>query len=142
MATIRHQLLIRADQDKIFEALTTQEGLSNWWTRTCTCKPEVGFENEFRFGEQFLNRMKILDLQKDKRVEWECVEGADEWIGTHVIFDIEEKPDGKIFLNFQHAGWKDATEFFSNCNFNWGRFLLSLKYLLEKGKGNPFPDVL
>ena len=70
------------------------------------------------------------------------MKGADEWIGTHIIFEIEEKPDGKVFLNFQQSGWKGETEFFANCNFNWGRYLLSLKLFLEKGKGNPFPDPL
>lgn len=139
MATIKHYLLIRSSKDKIYEAITTQQGLSSWWTKTCTAKPEIGFVNQFNF-EQFYNRMKVIDLEINKQAEWECLDGADDWIGTHVIFSIVEKNDGKLFLDFRHAGWETDNIFFAECCFKWGMYLLSLKHLLENGKGHPFPD--
>ena len=33
MADIRHRVGIGAPQDRIYQALTTPEGLSGWWTR-------------------------------------------------------------------------------------------------------------
>ena len=41
---------------------------------------------------------------------------------------------------FRHAGWKAPVEFMHHCSTKWAVFLLSLKALVETGKGRPFPD--
>lgn len=141
MAEIYHQLILRSSSEKIFHAITTQEGLASWWTRETTASPEIGFVNQFRFGAPHGNEMKVTRLEQNS-VEWECVGGPQEWIGTKVKFQIREKESGGFLLDFTHSGWASATEFFGVCNFNWGRYLLSLKHLLEKGQGHPYPDFL
>jgi len=137
MPAIRHQGLIRADRARIYDALTTQDGLSSWWTKETTARPEVGFVNEFRFGDLIRNRMKVVGLEPGKRVEWECIESVREWVGTRIVFEITEK-EKLNFLDFSHDGWKEEGEFFAICNFNWGRYLISLRDLCEKGTGSPF----
>lgn len=137
MPAIRHRVLIRADRAKIYHALVAEEGLSGWWTTDCTARPEVGFVNEFRFGKLIRNKMKVVGLEPGRRVEWECIESVREWTGTRIVFEITEK-ENLNFLNFSHTGWPEEGELFAKCNFNWGRYLKSLKDLCETGKGSPF----
>jgi uncharacterized protein YndB with AHSA1/START domain len=141
MAHIHHQMPIKAEKRIIFEAITSQKGLSKWWTKDCIAQPVLEFVNQFKFGDALENHMKVIDLQPDKRVEWECIKSVEEWLGTRVIFEIIEK-DGMNFLNFLHSGYENEDEFFASCNFNWARYLISLQNFCEKGKGSPFnPDI-
>jgi uncharacterized protein YndB with AHSA1/START domain len=135
MTTIRHNVAIKATPGKIFQAITTQEGLANWWAKQTTAKPEAGFVNIFTFGK-IRNEMKITRLTPDKTVEWECINSIEEWVGTNISFDLEEK-DGRTILRFAHSGWRAVTDTFADCNYNWALFMKSLKSLCETGTGTP-----
>jgi uncharacterized protein YndB with AHSA1/START domain len=139
MADIRHYLVIRAPKEKIYKAVTEQEGLAGWWTPTNTARPEAGSVAVFDFGDRYHNEMRIALLEPGERVEWECLEGDKEWIGTRFHFDIEAKEDHCI-LRFGHTGWREATDFFANCNYHWGFYMRSLKKYCETGMGEPFSE--
>ena len=72
-------------------------------------------------------------------VTWEVVAGPDVWIGTKVTFDLRQDDDYAIVL-FKHAGWKEPIEFMHHCSTKWATFLMSLKSMLETGKGAAFPN--
>lgn len=133
MADIYHMIAIRAAKTSIYTAITTQEGLSQWWLPDAIAKPEIGYVNEFRVGSKFINKMKVIDLQPNQRAEWECINDNDEWTGTHIIFEIEEKEDTS-YLHFKQTGWKVQTEFYGNCSFHWARHLIILKHYCETGQ--------
>jgi hypothetical protein len=40
---------------------------------------------------------------------------------------------------FSHEGWKQPVEFMYHCSTKWATFLMSLKKLVETGKGEPAP---
>ena len=69
MAIIYHRIPIKASKPSVFEAITSQEGISQWWTSDCVVKPVVGFVNEFRFGAETHYRMKVVLLQPGRSVE-------------------------------------------------------------------------
>lgn len=135
MAEIRINVVIKAIPEKIYNAITTQEGLASWWAKQTTAKPEPGFVNVFTFGK-FRNEMKVTTLTPNKRVEWKCVNSIEEWIGTDIIFDLEEK-EGNTVLRFTHGGWRAITDTFAGCTYDWASFLKSLKALCETGTGTP-----
>ena len=83
--------------------------------------------------------MKVLELDPAKRVLWQVVDGPQEWIGTKVSFDLRQDGDWTIVL-FKQQGWKEPVEFMHHCSTKWAVFLLSLKSLLETGKGAPAPN--
>jgi hypothetical protein len=93
---------------------------------------------EFRFAVGGFD-MKVVELVPGKRVLWEVDEGPDEWVGTHVSFDLRQEGEFTIVL-FEHRGWAEPVEFMYHCSTKWGTFLLSLKQLLETGQGAPDPD--
>ena len=69
---------------------------------------------------------------------WQVVTGPAEWVGTKIHFELKQEDDFTIVL-FKHEGWKEPVEFMYHCSTKWGTFLMSMKSLLETGKGNPSP---
>jgi uncharacterized protein YndB with AHSA1/START domain len=137
MSAIKHYLIIRSSPEKIYKALTTKEGIANWWTVQTEIGSKVGDVNIFDFDEQYHNKMEIVALQPGKKVEWKCLVGDTEWIGTSFIFEIEKENDHSV-LRFTHGNWQEETDFFASCNYHWGYYMRSLKLYCETGKGTPF----
>ncbi len=69
---------------------------------------------------------------------WEVVDGPEEWIGTTVRWELKREDDYTVIL-FKHQDWKEPVEFMHHCSTKWAVFLMSLKSLLETGKGIPDP---
>jgi uncharacterized protein YndB with AHSA1/START domain len=124
------------DTSKVFNAITTQQGLSSWWTTGVQAKPEVNSIASFRFIPEHLMEMKVTNLEENKRVEWLCITGDKQWIGTKIIFNIEPQEDS-INLRFSHIDWKDKSDLFAVCNYHWGLYMKSLKNFIETGQGDP-----
>jgi uncharacterized protein YndB with AHSA1/START domain len=140
MPDILHRIGIKASSpDDTYQALTTCEGLSAWWTDDTTGQNKVGGVLKFRFGKRGGFDMKVLELKPNQRVLWQVVDGPAEWIGTKVSFDLKQDGDYTIVL-FKHEGWKEPVEFMHHCSTKWAIFLLSLKSLLETGQGAPYPN--
>jgi uncharacterized protein YndB with AHSA1/START domain len=139
MTAIKHLLVIKSSPEKIYSAITTNEGTAKWWTEQSEIGNKVGDINIFDFGDRYHNEMIILNLIPNKKVEWECLVGDKEWIGTKLIFEIEEKDKNSV-LKFTHGNWREETDFFASCNYHWGYYMRSLKLFCETGKGNPFQN--
>ena len=140
MPDILHRVGIKSrDTNRTYQALTTIEGLSGWWTNDTKGDTAVGGTLQFRFGPAGGFDMTVLDLQPDRRVFWEVVDGPAEWIGTTIEFSLRQE-EGYTIVLFKHAGWREPVEFMHHCSTKWATFLLSLKSLVEQGKGTPHPD--
>jgi len=163
MKSIRQNVLIAASAEKVYRALTSQEGLAGWWTPDATARAEVNSIARFPFKFptfEFFMEMKVTGLKPNVRVEWECLASADEWIGTTISFGLEtgdkatlgnahpelmgqleqQKAENGTLVIFEHNGWKEYTPMFSECSYTWGQFLRSLKRLCETGNGQPWPN--
>ncbi len=142
MAEIFHQVGVAATIDKVYQALTTLEGLSFWWTKA-TGNTTLNNKLVFHFGEQALAKqtieMTIQELIPNKKVVWRCTEKEGEWKDTIISYDLVETNE-QVFVNFSHTGWSEQTELCSHCNTKWAMFLISLKDYLETGTGRPFPN--
>ena len=143
MPDIRHRVVISAPLANVYEAVATAEGISDWWPRDgVKGESKVGGTLAFYFGHTDPAAvMEITRLDPQGHVNWTCVQGADEWVGTKVSFDLKSNGDDTVVM-FAHADWKEPGEFMSHCSARWAYFLLSLKSLEETGKGTPFPDDL
>jgi uncharacterized protein YndB with AHSA1/START domain len=138
MVDILHRAGIKASAAEVYAALTTVEGLAGWWTTNTQGKGnDLGGVLQFRFGAGGFD-MKVVELDPDKRVLWEVVDGPEEWIGTQVDWSLDQVDDYTVVL-FKHQGWKEPVEFMHHCSTKWAVFLMSLKSLIETGKGAPDP---
>jgi len=130
MTDIKHKLTIKTSSDKVYNAITIQQGLRSWWAKQTIAKPEVGFVNIFTFGTA-KNEIKVAALEPDKKVVWDVINSAEEWNGTSISFTLEEK-DNKTILRFNHAGWRAVTDFYAECNFAWAQFMTSLNHIARQ----------
>jgi uncharacterized protein YndB with AHSA1/START domain len=138
MVDILHRVGIVSSPDDVYEALSTREGLSTWWTNATQGESKVGGVLQFRFEAGGFD-MKVLELDPAKHVLWQVVDGPEEWIGTKIRWELKQEGDYTIVL-FKHQGWREPVEFMHHCSTKWAVFLMSLKSLLETGKGAPAPS--
>lgn len=137
MNSIFHKITIESSPDAVFEALSTESGLSSWWTKA----KQEGDNITFYFGPNGEHQvvMKQLPADSDHEVKWQCIAGPWETKGEFVF--LIQKDDRGASLDFAHHGWQEADDFYKHCNAKWGFFLaVSLKRYLETGKGQPHPE--
>jgi len=139
MHELKHLVVINAPADAVYRAIAEQAGLAGWWTTDTVAEPAVDSIAEVRFGDRYLNRMRIARLDPDSHVEWVCLDGDREWIDTTFTFDLEARGDQTI-VRFEHGNWRHKKDFFANCNTHWGAYMRSLKSYCETGTGDPFTD--
>jgi len=133
MPDILHRVGINASPQRVFEALSTIDGLRRWWTTETAGDANKGSVIDFGFCE-----MKVLDSTAGKLVRWRCIRGPEGWTGTEVSFNLIRK-DQQTFVLFKHAKWKRPIEFMHHCSTKWAVFLLSLRDWVERGEGRPAP---
>jgi uncharacterized protein YndB with AHSA1/START domain len=140
MASIKHLFHINASKEKVFEALTTIKGLSEWWTVTTAGDCNLDGIIQFRFGDMGGPDMKVKEIKPNELVTWECVSENDGWQGHIFSFHLDTN-DNKTRVRFEQSGWKDTGDFYASCNFSWGRYMESLRQLCQTGKGEAFGSV-
>lgn len=137
MANIEHIQYVNSPASKVYEVLTTEKGLAEIWTQELSFTAQLGAVNEFSFGDEEPTKMRISELIPDRKMAWHCIDSDPEWIGTNISFEINEI-DGKTSVILRHTDWREVTDYYRFCNYNWAIFLLSLKQYCEEGVGIPF----
>src|SRR5262245_41741206 len=143
MADIVHRVGIKAPVSKVYTALSTIDGLAGWWTAATSGRSKVGGAIAFRFhsetGEEIGGfDMDVLELAPDEKVRWRVMAGPAEWVGTDIEFSLAQQ-DGYTLVMFGHRKWREEVEFMAHCSTKWATFLLSLRDMVESGKGKPAP---
>jgi uncharacterized protein YndB with AHSA1/START domain len=146
MFDIVHRVGIKAPASQVYAALATIDGLAAWWTRNTTGVSKAGGQIDFRFrtadGEEIGGfGMDVLELTPEQKVRWRVKDGPAEWIGTDIEFLLSRQDDFTIVM-FSHRKWREEVEFTAHCSTKWATFLLSLRDLVETGKGQPSPNDL
>lgn len=138
---IEHKLSIKASASSIYNALSTEKGISGWWAKKAEVATEVGGTSLLSFNKQGtiveMSFQTIL-LEPNKKVVWKCIENANPaWLNTEIISEITAHGD-VCEVNFTHAGfdskWKDQ-EAFTMTKATWSHFMDSLRSFCEKGEG-------
>ena len=139
MPDIIHRIGNKASPEQIYPLLTTDTGLSTWWTIDTKGAAEAGSIIEFRFGGSGPD-FKVIELIPYELVRWQH-SGVmpKDWMDTDIVFGLDQ--DGEqTLVHFTHGNWCEASSFMAHCSMKWAVFLLSLKDVVETGKGKPYPD--
>jgi len=141
MPEIMHLIKIRAAQDRVYQAVSTAEGIRNWWTRDTVLDPKVGGTGEFGFyGHRMVIKVKVAELTPPSHVAWDAASSTGgSFDGTTISFDLKSD-EGVTSLLFAHRGFKVGGNNIASATTRWGFYLLSLKRHLEGGKGTPNPE--
>jgi uncharacterized protein YndB with AHSA1/START domain len=138
MSEIIHRVGVACSAGEVYAALTTDRGLSRWWTTDTSGAGGVGSIIHFRFGGAGPD-FEVVELQADSLVRWKhSGEIPGDWVGTEVSFQLKSE-GSQTFVRFSHSNWREPSDFMAHCSTKWAMFLLSLKDAIEKGEGNPYP---
>ncbi len=138
--SIKHLFHIEASKQKVFDAISTIEGLSNWWTVQTEGNSRLNETIQFDFGETKGPTMKVIRLEPGKEIVWQCVASDHGW-KDHIYTFLLDENEGKTRVQFSHSGWKEPGDFYAHCNFTWGRYLESLRQYCQKGVSMAFGAV-
>jgi len=139
MAEIKHRVGISGSAADVYRLLSTNQGLSEWWTRDTRGAGEVGSTIQFRFGGDGPD-FEVIELIPDRLVRWRhSGKIPAEWIGTEIVFELEQQ-DHQTILLFNHYNWGQSSSFLAHCSTRWGIFMMSIKSCIETGVGHPFPN--
>ena len=141
MSDILHRITIDAPAEKILPAITTAEGFRKWWTDDCDAVPKVGSVNIFRFHGGAVEFHFRVDELSPTRVAWTSLAAPkvpEEWVGTHVAFDLSPADNGGTLLRFGHREWGSTEGEFPACNTVWGDLMHRLKESVEGKPRGPY----
>ena len=134
MATVSQKITIEAPKDKVYAALTTAEGLQEWFAPKLEGEVDPGKEMTFHFNDGETFRWKTTEASPGSTVRWECLEGPGQAAGTKVIFRLSDKGEGQTTVECDHEGWPEDHEVIKTCNTLWGISMGHLKTYAEGGK--------
>jgi uncharacterized protein YndB with AHSA1/START domain len=129
MPNILHRLSIDAPPQRVHDLVASTDGVGRWWTgRPASGEHAIGGRFSVYFGdaERPAAVMEVL-ADTPEEVVWRVVDGPDSWIDTRITFALQPATGGGTTLLFDHAGWREMSEFMSGCSTNWAAYLTSLK---------------
>jgi hypothetical protein len=136
----RTTIRVHAPPDAVFDALTTTEGLTAWWS------PVTGSgltDGELRFPmveEQPPLLFRVDEATRPTTVRWTVVDCTfmEDWVGTQPTFTIRQIDADSCELTFEHRGLTDNLDCKDMCSRSWDHFVgTSLRELVEGGPGAP-----
>lgn len=147
MSDYHKRITTTASADAAYAALTT--GFEHWWTKPSHVITRPGDRAKFTFppGVSYWT-FEAVKLEPNRYIELKCVEALHkhegqpaaietEWLGTRVIWQIEEKARSTT-IDLNHIGLKPGLLCFDICKAGWDYFHAdSLQAYLDTGKGKP-----
>jgi len=143
MPDITHVVTIQASPERVYSAVTTAEGIRNWWTHQVHLDSRIGGTGEFRFNQgRTVTQVRVDEAEPPVRVRWTTIfsNAPAGWSGSTIAFDLRRE-DGATVLSFTHRGFREADERFLRVSAGWAYYLTCLQRYLEKGYGALHGDI-
>lgn len=134
------RLLVTASPEDTFAAVSTVEGLRDWWTEQTEGSAEPGGILHFEFPRFGITKfMRVDESARPARVQWTCVGCTHpEWIATTLTFAVAPAGQDGTELVFRHDGLQPQLECYDVCSSGWDYYLPSLASYLNTGTGQPY----
>jgi uncharacterized protein YndB with AHSA1/START domain len=135
---IAMQIDIAAPANRLYEALTTPQGVAGWWTTRSEPAGTTGSVDRFWFpAVPTAWEMRVDAAEPGKLLAWHCIGGPPPWVGTDVRWTLEPSDDGTRLL-FDHTGFAEKDEHFRTVTVGWAQMLLRLQSFAQSGTPVPF----
>jgi uncharacterized protein YndB with AHSA1/START domain len=141
MPDILHDFTVKADPSTVYRAITSPEGLDQWWTRRAQGHPEAGQEYELWFGPDADWRARVIEALPGQCFGFEMTGAAPDWLGTRVRFALEAEGD-TTKVRFSHSGWQSESEHFKTSSYCWAMYLRVMRRFVECGEQVRYEDRL
>ncbi len=137
MPDILQEFPIKADAGRVFDAVSSAEGLDHWWTETCSGEARLGASFDLGFGPDYQWRAKVTECSPRARFELTLTQADPDWMGAHVGFELSPIQDGTR-VRFYHRGWPVENEHYRVSCHCWALYLRLLRRYLEHGETVPY----
>ena len=138
MKSIIHSVTFEKPATDVMAALTTQDGLSGWWSTSVDAGSSVGEEVVFQFLLGEFNPVMRIEEMTETRLAWSSQQGHPPWDGSTFSFDLTPTEDGCELLFRMEYDVELPDAQYGTYNFNWAYYLESLRMLVNDGAGKPF----
>lgn len=139
MAKVHHQIGIAGDINTIYRAMHEPEGLIGWWATTTDGIAKVGETLDLHFSDVVTLSFRIDDLKPNRTIHFTCIAGPGPWQDCSLRFSLRE--DGEqVWVDLVHENAAASEADFLYFTTKWTCYLLSLRDLIEKGEGRPYPN--
>ena len=136
----RHAVLIRAERERVYDALTTAEGLDGWFTTGASVDAEPQGIIAFRWQDWGPDHITtedsgiVLEAQRPERFVFQW-DSDDPYRAVTVEFDLEESVKGTI-VRLRESGYHTTPtglKAMVEHAASWGEALTLLKFYVEYG---------
>jgi uncharacterized protein YndB with AHSA1/START domain len=136
MAKTSHKITINAPKSRVFDALSTKDGLKGWYTSQVEGEVGQGKIVVLGFRDEVPFRWRVVEMTSPTRIQWECVEGPGAAAATRVDFRLSDR-DGGTTVECDHHGFDETDKALKSCNTRWGILLGRLRDFAETAKPVP-----
>ena len=137
MPDILHDFWINAPADRVFRAISTPEGLDEWWTQHSAGTPAQGADFQLGFGPGYDWAARVTRAVPGEAFELQMTRADADWDGSRVGFELTGSGGGPQ-VRFHHAGWPSGNEHYRISTYCWAMYLRILKRYLEHGERVPY----
>ena len=129
---------IDADAGTVFRAISTSEGVQGWFTANADIGEGVGAVHRLTFPELPAPwELRVDEEESPSRLRLSVLVGPPQWEGTSMTYEVVERPDGGVTLNFDHVGFA-GVDGVRDWTIGWATKMLALKKYAVTGKPDPF----
>jgi uncharacterized protein YndB with AHSA1/START domain len=136
MSRTSHKITINAPKSRVFEALSTKDGLKGWYTPQVEGEVREGETVVLGFKDEVPFHWRFVEVASPTRIKWECVEGPGAAAGTRVDFRLSDR-DGRTTVECDHDGFRETDKALRSCNTLWGILMGRLRDYAETAKRTP-----
>jgi len=137
MSDIFSDLPIRAPQERVYDVVSTPDGLDAWWTKRSAGQRAKGEEFKLWFGPDYDWRATVTKCVPNSEFELQLVHADPDWLGTRVGFLLDCQAD-LTRVRFYHTGWPAANEHWRVSCYCWPIYLRLLRRHVEHGEFVPY----
>lgn len=141
-------LSVESPMKEVFSVISSR--IPQWWSSDFEgSSDQKDAEFTVRFGNTF-KTMKIESIEPGKEIVWRCIDqhlempdgmaplsNKKEWVGNRLVWSFTED-NGISTINLVHEGLTPEVECWGVCEQGWDQTFISIKNLIQTGKGNPF----
>ena len=132
---VRMQFEIDADPGTIMRALTTTDGVEQWWSHPVQGSPgDDG--GDFRISFPDVPQPFEFRVSRDgeRAIAWKTLAFPPWWAGTTIRWRVDDGDDGPgSQLHFAHDGFDPDNPIIPVITPAWAQFIFGLKEQLENG---------
>lgn len=134
-----HEVRIKGQPAEIYDAIVEPDKLGQWWIHATSGETTAGKTLNLGPGKGF-QEVLVTEERQNELVRWRPTEaGISDWVGTEIEFKIIPEAE-RTLVHFKHSNYGDDAPMFPHTSLSWAVFLLSLRDLVETGKGMPYPN--